>query len=498
MKKILLAWLGNTDLKASEGVAEAGLGPIAQAVLSFEFDAIILISNQTKEKYKPYQTWLQARTKVPVEIGYATLSRPTHYEEIYRSAVRVIEETLRKYGVKAKLTFHLSPGTPAMTAVWIILAKTRFQATLIESSKEEGVRPVNIPFEIAAEFIPDLLRESDKQLQERASAFAPETPAEFSSIIHRSANMKRLITQAQKVAVRSVPVLIEGESGTGKELLARAIHQASPRRNKPFVALNCGAIPAELIESEFFGHAKGSFTGAVGDKTGYFEQADTGTIFLDEIGELPLAAQVKLLRVLQEGEVTPVGSSRTRKIDVRVISATNKSLLTEIIESRFREDLFYRLAVVILKIPALREREGDLSLLIDTLWQKINDDAAKLGIENKKLSVGAKNVLLHHHWGGNVRELQNTLTRLAITAEDATVSKIDTGNALLKNLESKSDSILNQPLTEGFSLRDILGDVSRHYLERALHEMHGNKTAAAKLLGFNSYQTLKNWVKKYM
>ncbi len=280
-----MAWLGNTDLKASEGVAEVGLGPIAQAVQTFDFDAIVLISNHPKKKNTPYESWLKNQTSASVEIYYAELSRPTHYEEIYKSTVRIIEGTLKKYGTKPKLTFHLSPGTPAMTAIWIILAKTRFQAALIESSREEGVRKVNIPFEIAAEFIPELLRESDKELQRQASAIAPETPAEFDAIIHRSTKMKKLIAQAQKVAVRSVPVIIEGESGTGKELLARAIHQASPRRNKTFVTVNCGAIPSELVESEFFGHTKGAFTGAVGDRIGYFEEADGGTIFLDEIGE---------------------------------------------------------------------------------------------------------------------------------------------------------------------------------------------------------------------
>ncbi len=492
-----MAWLGNTDLKASEGVAEVGLGPIAQAVQTFDFDAIVLISNHPKKKNTPYESWLKNQTSASVEIYYAELSRPTHYEEIYKSAVRIIEETLKKYGTKTKLTFHLSPGTPAMTAIWIILAKTRFQAALIESSREEGVRKVNIPFEIAAEFIPDLLRESDKELQRQASAIAPETPAEFDAIIHRSTKMKKLIAQAQKVAVRSVPVIIEGESGTGKELLARAIHQASPRRNKTFVTVNCGAIPSELVESEFFGHTKGAFTGAVGDRVGYFEQADGGTIFLDEIGELPLSAQVKLLRVLQEGEVIRVGSSQSKKIDVRVISATNKNLPLELVEGRFREDLFYRLAVIILTIPALRERDGDLSLLIDALWQKINNDAAKLGIENKKLSAGAKNALLQHQWIGNVRELQNTLTRLAITTESATVSKSDAENSLLKNLENRSDTVLNRLLADGFSLNDVLSEVSKHYLERALQKTHGQKTAAARLLGFNSYQTLKNWAKKY-
>jgi transcriptional regulator with PAS, ATPase and Fis domain len=182
--------------------------------------------------------------------------------------------------------------------------------------------------------------------------------------------MKRVIALARRVAIRSIPVLIEGESGTGKELMARAIHQASPRAAKPFITVNCGAIPPELVESEFFGHRRGSFTGAVSDRKGHFERADGGTLFLDEIGELPKAIQVKLLRTLQEGEVTPVGSSEARKVDVRVVAATNRTLISEVAEGNFREDLFYRLAVAIIKLPPLRERAGDLSLLIDALLHR--------------------------------------------------------------------------------------------------------------------------------
>ena len=199
----------------------------------------------------------------------------------------MIEKIRERHGAGLDLTFHLSPGTPAMAAVWIILAKTRFPATLIESSKEHGSRIASVPFDISADFIPDLLRGPDQRLENLSGGPAPEAP-EFSDIIHRSQVMKRLITKAQKIAPRSIPVVIEGESGTGKELLARAIRRASPRRDKPFIAVNCGAIPSELLESELFGHEKGAFTGADSQRIGYFEAARRGTIFLDEVGELPL------------------------------------------------------------------------------------------------------------------------------------------------------------------------------------------------------------------
>ncbi len=300
------------------------------------------------------------------------------------------------------------------------------------------------------------------------------------------------------MAIRTVPVLIEGESGTGKELLAKAIHHESPRREKPFIAVNCGAIPAELIESELFGHVKNAFTGALQPRDGHFIAAQGGTIFLDEIGELPLPAQVKLLRVLQEQEVTPVGASKSRKIDVRVISATNRTLISEVAEGRFREDLFYRLAVFILRLPPLRDREGDVGLLIDALLEKLNlQSASELGLEHKKLSPSAKNLLLQHRWPGNVRELSNTLLRAAVLSTGAKITEEDVRAAIFVAVQKQSESILNRPLGQGFDLQQVISDVARHYLQRAMAEAHGNKSEAAHLVGLASYQTLTNWLKKY-
>ncbi len=496
MKRILFAWLGNTDLNASAGEERAGLGPIGQAVSRRKFDRIILLSNHPKKQASTYEKWLQTLSKVSVKLQHENLSRPNDYEEIYRAAVRAVENITGESGEKTELTFHLSPGTPAMTAIWIILAKTRFPAKLIETSVQEGIRDTKIPFEIAAEFIPDLLREPDKALRDRTAALAPDS-SEFSTILHQSRQMTALIQQGQKVAVRSVPVLIEGESGTGKELLARAIHNASPRRDREFVPVNCGAIPPDLVESELFGHKKGSFTGAIADRSGFFGRADGGTLFLDEVGDLPGGAQVKLLRVLQEGEITPVGSARAKKIDVRIVSATNRNLLSEVQCGNFREDLFFRLAVIVLRIPALREREGDIGLLIDALWHQQNEEAERLLIPKKDLSTGARNVLLRHSWPGNVRELQNTLTRLALTSSQKTVTKAEATGAMLGSFSNSPEEILDRRFENGFSLSETLGEVASHYLERALKQTGGNKSAAAKLLGMANYQTLKNWLRKY-
>jgi transcriptional regulator with PAS, ATPase and Fis domain len=188
--------------------------------------------------------------------------------------------------------------------------------------------------------------------------------------------MQRVVARARRVAPRRIPVLIEGESGTGKELFARAIHQAGPHSERPMITVNCGAIAPELIESELFGFEKGAFTGAVGPRQGVFEAADTGTLFLDEIGELPKAAQIRFLRALQEGEITRVGATTPKRIDVRIIAATNRSLTREVAAGRFREDLFYRLAVAVITLPPLRERDGDARLLLDRLLDQVNRESA--------------------------------------------------------------------------------------------------------------------------
>jgi DNA-binding NtrC family response regulator len=413
MSKILVSWIGQADLNAASQSANAGLGPVATALEGSAFSRVVLLCNYPEEKVAPYRKWLKSKTKCPIEITRVKLSSPTEFGEIYREAVRVVDGVLERPGPPAQLTFHISPGTPAMQTIWVILAKTKYDAELIESSPQSGVRTPIIPFEISAEIIPSLLRRPDEQLERLSAGLPPEAP-EFSDILHRSAEMQKVVARARLVAPRNFSVLIEGESGTGKELLARAIHETSPRRKKEAVIVNCGAISPTLIESELFGHMKGSFTDATKDRAGYFEAADGGTIFLDEIGELPKAAQVKLLRVLAEGKVTRLGSTTPKEVDVRIIAATNRTLSTEVLEGRFREDLYYRLAVVIIRIPPVRKREGDVGMLIDKLLEKQNKESAELGLQTKVLSPAARNTLLKYPWPGNVRELQNTLVRVSV------------------------------------------------------------------------------------
>jgi two-component system nitrogen regulation response regulator NtrX len=230
-------------------------------------------------------------------------------------------------------------------------------------------------------------------------------------IVGKSPAIRDLLAQIARVAATPARVLITGENGTGKELVARALHRGSPRAKKAFVEVNCAAIPAELIESELFGHMKGSFTGAVADRAGKFEQADGGTLFLDEVGDMSPAAQAKVLRVLQEGEVTRIGGAKPRRVDVRVIAATNKRLDEEIAAGRFREDLFYRLNVVPIHVPALRDRREDIPLLVEHF---LNQFAREAGVGRATVSPEAMDRLRNLDWPGNVRELRNTVERLAI------------------------------------------------------------------------------------
>ena len=497
MAGILISWIGQTDLRAPGEGPLVGKGPIAQALDTNSYDAAVLISDYAKGEVTPFLHWLRPQIGAQVSVHYKPLSGPTNFAEIYEAAAQVVTESLARHGRDSKLTFHLSPGTPAMAAVWIILAKTRFPADLIESSPKHGVRTASVPFDISAEFVPDLLRGPDERLAKLTSGLPPEAP-EFADIIHRSRVMARVIAKARRVAARSVSIIIEGETGTGKELLARAIHRASPRWDKAFKAVNCGAIPAELAESELFGHEKGAFTGADKKRVGHFEAASGGTLFLDEVGELSLAAQVKLLRILQEGEVLRVGSTSPIKVDVRIIAATNRTLANEVAAGRFREDLFYRLAVAGLKLPPLRERKGDLSILLDQLLTQVNEEhVQEPGYEHKKFSVGARNILLAHPWPGNVRELLNTLHRATLWTPGYTIQSEDVREALLPAIDRKDSGILDRPLGDGLNLPNLLALVARHYLVRALDEAYGNKTQAARLVGLSSYQTFTNWLTKY-
>lgn len=503
--KILAAWLGNTDIRSAKEsqLGSKDLGPIAQALKELQFDQLVLLTNKPDaEEAEDYIRWLRKRTDTEIVHQHIPLSDPTNYREIYLGATSTVDQLLEKNGRKEEieLTFHTSPGTPQMQTIWVLLANSRYEATLIQTSdKYEGIRIPEIPFEIAAQFIPKVLEPADRKLN-LAAGELPREGAHFGDIIYRSKEMARVINLAKKAAPRNLPVLIQGDSGTGKELLARAIHAESPRSEKPFKAINCGAIPRELVESELFGHKKGAFTSADKDRKGIFEEADGGTLFLDELGELPPDAQVKLLRVIQEGVVTRIGTSEERRVNVRLIAATNRNLSKEVSMGCFREDLFYRLAIAIIEIPPLKEREGDLILLVDRLLEQVNDELSDDPSATRKIiSASARNIAIKHDWPGNVRELLNTLRRVVLWAEEEEISAEEMQRALLPRHQATNDgdAILNKDLSQAIDLNEIISGVAHHYLARAIQETGGNKAKAARILGLNNATTLSNWLKKY-
>jgi DNA-binding NtrC family response regulator len=310
----------------------------------------------------------------------------------------------------------------------------------------------------------------------------------FSAIVGRSARMSAVFQMMRRIALVDGTVLLAGESGTGKELVARAIHFASPRKSGSFVVVNCGAVPRDLIESEFFGHTRGAFTDAKIETTGKFEQADRGTIFLDEIGDLSPDAQVKLLRALGQKEIVKVGGTRTIPVDVRVIAATNKNLDQEVKNGSFREDLYFRLAVLSLELPALRERREDIPLLVDHFLRKFNSE---MGKEVRGISADGLRLLEAYPWPGNVRELENVIYESMVMTDGRVLEAADLPRRLR---EAREEGKAMAAAGDG-RLSDIVQGVriqaERAMIERALEATAGNRTRAAKLLGI-SRKTLFN------
>jgi DNA-binding NtrC family response regulator len=311
-----------------------------------------------------------------------------------------------------------------------------------------------------------------------------QRPPAFTTIIGTSDAIQKVFSIMEKVIPTKSNILITGESGTGKGMVAEAIHASGPRKDKPFISINCGAIPENLLESELFGHKKGSFTSAIEDKKGLITMANGGTLFLDEIGELPPALQVKILNVIQTKELTPVGDTRVVSVDVRIIAATNADLMQRVKEGRFREDLYYRLNVIEIKMPPLRERKDDMQPLIK---HYLNVFAKETGKNIKDIDYEAMQALLAYDWPGNVRELRNTIERAVVLADGEVITIHDlTDRFRTMDIEGVSTS----------SLRQALDHFEMEYVRRSLAENKGNKEATAAKLGID-LATLYRKFKKY-
>jgi two-component system response regulator PilR (NtrC family) len=384
---------------------------------------------------------------------------------------------------------YVRERSPATAIIMITAFSTTEQA--VDAMKKGAYDYITKPFkneeirlvvENALERL-DLRRENlqlKKELGERYS---------FANIIGKSKPMQEVYDLIEKVAASKVNVLVTGESGTGKELVAKAIHYNSDRHDKPFVAINCGAIPENLLESELFGHEKGAFTGAVQQKAGLFEVADGGTLFLDEIAELPPLMQVKLLRVLQEHEFRRVGGTRNLKVDVRLVAATNKDLGEAVAAEVFREDLYYRLNVIQIALPPLRERREDIPLLVEHFLEKLTGQTGTQAPD----SVMRK--LLDYNWPGNIRELENAIERCVVLSRDKKLCE----NGLPKHMCSSSENNTDSPMTlpeDGLDLDAHLGGIEKAILLQALERCGGVRKRAAELLGI-TFRSIRYRLAKY-
>ncbi|MBX3260803.1 MAG: sigma-54-dependent Fis family transcriptional regulator [Labilithrix sp.] len=328
------------------------------------------------------------------------------------------------------------------------------------------------------------LRRENRALKEQI-----QKDSQFESILAKSPAMAEIFRTITKIADFKTTVLIQGESGVGKELVARAVHARSARKNHPFVPINCGAIPENLLESELFGHKKGAFTDAHSDRRGLFEEADGGTLFLDEIGELPLNLQVKLLRVLQEESIRRLGDSKDVKVDVRIITATHRDLAAEAKAGRFREDLYYRVNVLPIVIPPLRSRREDINLLIDHFITRNN---TRLGTQIRALTADARKLLLEYAWPGNVRELENTIERAMVLCDGDVIDAHD----LPERLREALDPVQVQLATGELSVKKTTAAIEEILIRRALQKTRGNRTRAAELLEI-SHRALLYKIKDY-
>lgn len=387
--------------------------------------------------------------------------------------------------------FELLKKTKEVSPDTIVIMITAFGTTeaAIKAMKFGAYDYINKPFKIdEIRLIVEKALEK-KRLSEEVSLLRKkvQTTYRLENIIGQSPKMQELFRLIPKVAQSNSNVLIIGESGSGKELVAAALHNLSHRKDRNFVAINCAAFPEGLLESELFGHMRGAFTGALHNKQGLFEIADGGSLFLDEIGEMPINLQAKLLRVLENGSFRRVGGTADIKVDVRVISATNKDVKEEIASGRFREDLFYRLNVVPIQIPPLRERKEDIPLLVEHFLRKISSQPRKVTSEAMRIFMGGQ-------WKGNVRELENVIERIALLSEREEITPAELPNEILGYTDDTKEI---PELTEaGIDVDAIIGDIEKKYLLKALEKSGGVKKEAAKLLNL-SFRSFRHRLSKY-
>ncbi len=543
---ILLTFAGVRDPFNAEMVQGSYTdGPVLSLLKERSFATIhIFTTPNTLVNARSLQTEIGKQwPEVPTHVVFIDIPDPTDYEALYLHMFRHCREIMAEHATAQPRYFIATPsGTPQMQTIWFLLAQSgAVPATLLKITPPRFLRPQQpavSEIRLSLESFPSLPWPSEQDLdmaslllrKEKLEAERGEILREYGDLrmIGKSPALTTMLDTIQAVSQYDAAVLIQGETGTGKEIAARAIHFNSPRKMEPFIVINCAAIPESLVESELFGHEKGAFTGAIQQKKGKFELASGGSIFLDEIGDMPLPAQAKILRTIQDGGITRVGGVMAIQTDVRVLAATNRNLAALIGDNKFREDLYYRLKVIDICLPALRERQEDIPLLVDHFLSRHNHRWR----QQKQLSREAMHRIVSYFWPGNIRELENAIERSFILAKGSVIRVEDlppelSAPASLPN--SRQDSMkgsdvrqsisMNQaeslhasatpgPLSvlsppsvaippDGMDLTQRLHELEKTYFATAICQADGNREAAAKLLGIQPHTFRKRAKEKF-
>jgi len=481
--KILLAFVGNRDpYYIDEKTNEQTDGPILSLLSLRKFEGIELFYTTDKALYaeRAEEAWKAIIKKHPsmkVQLWKSNISDPISHREIMSELRRCIAAIQRQFE-GADYFIYVSPGTPQMHSAWLLLAGSdEIPAKLLQTrdprQQKEGQKPIE-EIDPKANWFPHIaVLKHDLKFDLAIDRADVQKAIAEASLIGSTETIKYITDNVAKAARSDACFLISGESGTGKEVLAQFIHQISLRRDKNFIAVNCSALPDNLIESELFGYEKGAYTGATKAKPGKFKIADKGTLFLDEIGDMSLSAQVKILRAIQEKTIEPLGSIKSEKVDVRIIAATNKDLKESIQKGLFREDLYYRINVIPIKLKPLRERRQDIGILANYFVQKLSE---KKGVQ-KILTSEALQMLCKYSWPGNIRELRNAMERAYISADKETITP---DHCILGH---HADNAFSLPeFVDEFKLEDHIEKYRTALIDKALKQTK-NQREAARLLG---------------
>jgi len=504
LKNICMTWLDSFDLKRFAGDAKSS-GTLIAFIKSEYFagiDELHLLVPKIKEYSDINERFINAVRAKYFRKKELTVHefdiKPFVFASIFGSVMSVIRKVEKKEKKGINWHFQVGSGTAQMNAIWVVLSKTNYPAVLYMTSytkEADNFKTKKYEHEgaIDSDTFDYLMKSVDAKLL-KAWADIPE----YESIIHKSAVMGEILNNAYMIAAHDVPILILGETGTGKELFAQAIHKSSRRSEKPMKTINCAVIHENTADATLFGWSKGAWTGSVGEGKGLFLECDGGTIFLDEIGDLSLEIQTKLLRVLQQGEVQRVGDGKVGRPDVRIIAATNKDLRKLVIDGNFREDLFYRINVGMFKLPALRDRGGDAMLIAEHFLEKINSQNA--GIISKyipkKLSKQALKFIGGYSWPGNIRELYHTIQRACVWHHGETIDDTDFKNFITEPLGEQGRETASLIPGQTIDLEVLTNDFRKKYILKALDLCGGSKVKAAEMLGYKNYQNLSNEMKR--